>query len=272
MLFSVGANHAHGLRRTNEDKRRAVTTLLLDAQWTQWSDREISRRCGVDHKTVGAVRAQLQTTGEIPQSDQRTGADGRVTNTANIGNKTSASATVGIRQSDQRNASAAPVFTVGDLVLTPEGRVLQVGGVDDGVVARALDNQKLGFKPNELTRSTSRTIRRSQLTPAQRYGEAICRAGTGCMECGRHRADGCGCAEHVAQSPFGLATVRTPGGNHGHRHQRTESHRCRRFAPAPRGYTDQNRPCACERGNRRVRAVAPSASAEAGHGAALLKH
>lgn len=85
VLFSVGANHAHGLRRTNDDKRRAVTTLLLDEQWAQWSDREIARRCGVDHKTVGAVRAQLQATGEIPQSDQRAGADGRTTNTANIG-------------------------------------------------------------------------------------------------------------------------------------------------------------------------------------------
>ena len=39
ILFSVGANASHGLRRTNEDKRRAVMTLLEDAEWSQWSAR-----------------------------------------------------------------------------------------------------------------------------------------------------------------------------------------------------------------------------------------
>jgi hypothetical protein len=30
--YSVGANSVHGLRRTNEDKRREVQTLLADAE------------------------------------------------------------------------------------------------------------------------------------------------------------------------------------------------------------------------------------------------
>lgn len=38
VLFSVGANAAHGLRRTNADKRRAVETLLRDAEWARWSN------------------------------------------------------------------------------------------------------------------------------------------------------------------------------------------------------------------------------------------
>lgn len=29
----------HEMRRTNEDKRRAVRVLLEDAEWSQWSDR-----------------------------------------------------------------------------------------------------------------------------------------------------------------------------------------------------------------------------------------
>lgn len=33
VLYSVGANHGHGLRRSNEDKRKAVMTLLEDAEW-----------------------------------------------------------------------------------------------------------------------------------------------------------------------------------------------------------------------------------------------
>lgn len=83
VLYSVGANAAHGLRRTNADKRRAVETLLADSEWRQWSDREIARRAAVDFKTVGNIRREL--TVEIPQS--RKGADGRTINTANIGAK-----------------------------------------------------------------------------------------------------------------------------------------------------------------------------------------
>jgi hypothetical protein len=59
ILFSVGANASHGLRRTNEDKRRAVSTLLQDAEWSKWSDREIARRAGVHHEMVGKLRADV---------------------------------------------------------------------------------------------------------------------------------------------------------------------------------------------------------------------
>jgi len=38
ILHSVGANAKHGLRRSNQDKRKAVKTLLLDEEWCQWSD------------------------------------------------------------------------------------------------------------------------------------------------------------------------------------------------------------------------------------------
>lgn len=62
VLHSVGANAAHGLRRTNADKRRAVNRLVRDREWKKWSDREISRRCGVSHKFVGSVRAELSGT------------------------------------------------------------------------------------------------------------------------------------------------------------------------------------------------------------------
>jgi len=35
ILFGVGANATHGLRRTSADKRRAVLTLLHDPEWRQ---------------------------------------------------------------------------------------------------------------------------------------------------------------------------------------------------------------------------------------------
>jgi hypothetical protein len=56
ILYSVSANAAHGIRRTNDDKRAAVKMLLDDEEWAQWSDREIGRRCGVDGKFVGRLR------------------------------------------------------------------------------------------------------------------------------------------------------------------------------------------------------------------------
>lgn len=59
ILFAVGDNATHGKQRTNEDKRRAVMTLLEDAEWAAWTDSEIARRCRVDHKTVAKHRASL---------------------------------------------------------------------------------------------------------------------------------------------------------------------------------------------------------------------
>jgi len=59
VLFSVGANANHGLRRSNDDKRQAVLTLLQDDEWGQWSDREVARRCSVSPDTVGRTRASL---------------------------------------------------------------------------------------------------------------------------------------------------------------------------------------------------------------------
>ena len=59
VLFSVGANAVHGLRRTNDDKRKAVVTLLQDIEWGDWSDSEIARKCLVSHVFVGRVRKTL---------------------------------------------------------------------------------------------------------------------------------------------------------------------------------------------------------------------
>ena len=87
VLYSVGANSTHGLRRTNADKRKAVLMLLTDNEWTQWSSREIARKCGVNDKFVGTLRKEM--TADRPQSNIRKGADGRSINTKNIGTKKS---------------------------------------------------------------------------------------------------------------------------------------------------------------------------------------
>ena len=59
ILFAIGANAKHGLRRTNADKRQAVRTLLEDDEWAQWSNRAIAKRAGVTHTFVNNRRAEM---------------------------------------------------------------------------------------------------------------------------------------------------------------------------------------------------------------------
>jgi hypothetical protein len=63
LLYSLGANAAHGLRRSNEDKRKAVARVLADPEWATWSDREIGRVCHVGHPLVASVRKAMHLTG-----------------------------------------------------------------------------------------------------------------------------------------------------------------------------------------------------------------
>ena len=58
-LYSFQANFDHGLPRTAADKRKAVTTMLEDSEWKNWSDREIARQCKVSAPLVGSLRKSL---------------------------------------------------------------------------------------------------------------------------------------------------------------------------------------------------------------------
>lgn len=129
VLASVGANARHGLRRTNEDKRRAVQTLLKDDEWAQWSDREIARRAGVSAPFVATVRAQLagSATVNVYSQPERRGADGRVINTAPIGKP---AANTRLTLPDIRTIG------VGDTIMTISGTIGTVRRIfDDHVLA-----------------------------------------------------------------------------------------------------------------------------------------
>lgn len=58
ILHSVGANETHGLRRTRDDKRRAVLTLLNDAEWAAKPERWIATTANVSHTYVQKIRAE----------------------------------------------------------------------------------------------------------------------------------------------------------------------------------------------------------------------
>ncbi len=71
---SCAVNAAHGLRRTNVDKNRAVETMfrVMDEREENWSDREIARRCGLHERSsiVPSVRAHLEgPSGALRQID-----------------------------------------------------------------------------------------------------------------------------------------------------------------------------------------------------------
>jgi hypothetical protein len=57
LLFSLGANAEHGLRRTHADKRRAVIKMLNHPEWCMWSDAVIARYARVSPSTVSRYRA-----------------------------------------------------------------------------------------------------------------------------------------------------------------------------------------------------------------------
>lgn len=70
ILFSLSANHTHGLRMTNADKRRSVSRLLDDQEWSQWSNREIARRCGVSDPFVMQMRSERVLTVSTPKAGE----------------------------------------------------------------------------------------------------------------------------------------------------------------------------------------------------------
>ncbi|WOS64259.1 hypothetical protein [Sinorhizobium fredii] len=122
MLFAVGANANHGLRRTSADKRRSVLAMLRDPEWSKWSDREIGKRCLVDHKTVATVRSEL--TGEIPTERTYTTRHGSV-------------ATMKVRQAEPATTGRSVVeqmlstVTTEALIAECRRRGLEVSGHED---------------------------------------------------------------------------------------------------------------------------------------------
>jgi uncharacterized ParB-like nuclease family protein len=69
---SYAANKAHGLKRSNEDKKRQVLAALRHAKAPTFSNREIARHIGVDEGTIRYYRTQMEASAEIPQITERT--------------------------------------------------------------------------------------------------------------------------------------------------------------------------------------------------------
>lgn len=118
ILFSVGANASHGLRRSNEDKRNAVKKLLDDPEWQIWSDRQIAEKCAVSHTFVAIMRKELSGNGcQIPEERivQRNG-----TIYPQRAKKATPTTTIPIRQVKE-NQDASQILPVNNMARSSRG-------------------------------------------------------------------------------------------------------------------------------------------------------
>lgn len=78
LKYALGANDAHGFRRSNRDKRNAVEIALKDPEWSQWSATDVAALCRVSDNFVRKVREELTLSGELdPQDTVKITRDGK---------------------------------------------------------------------------------------------------------------------------------------------------------------------------------------------------
>ena len=154
ILFSVGVNATHGLRRTNKDKRNVVFKLLRDDEWVEMSDGQIANYCAVSQPFVGKLREELTQNGyEFPS--KRKCADGCDRETSKIGkNKEPAN---GKKTSEDlvTDDSFSEKSTDGDKSSAPENREpkVRISELITDIISQLTELQKL--KPDDENRSES---------------------------------------------------------------------------------------------------------------------
>jgi hypothetical protein len=172
--YGFTANVAHGLRRTNADKRHAVEMALSDPEWENWSDHAVAELCGVDHKTVAKVRSERVTTGELPQlTDAQEPTDSGVSETPQPETRVGRDGKKRPAKQPKTPPKSEPVTEEAGGTDAPPAEVPQrksgqerVGTKDRkdaakalGVLIRALDKIGVGLDMAEHTRAIDKAIR-----------------------------------------------------------------------------------------------------------------
>jgi hypothetical protein len=116
LLHAAGANAAHGARRTNADKRRAVGALLADPEWLGKGDAWIAERCAVSDRFV----AKLRPSNPNGSGLKREGRDGKLRRVPKRKGKLSR------EQRTEREASKAIARTLAALTRKHAGKRLPV--------------------------------------------------------------------------------------------------------------------------------------------------
>lgn len=88
---SYGANKAHGLRRTNDDKAQAVKAALGHPNAARLSNYQIAAHCGVAESTVRNYRAELDASSQFAkmrrEREVTRGGQTYIQDTTNIGRR-----------------------------------------------------------------------------------------------------------------------------------------------------------------------------------------
>lgn len=72
LLYALGANTVHGLRRSNADKINVVKLALKDPEISQLTQQEIADICRVERKTVNRV-GRRETLDDVPKVQNQEG-------------------------------------------------------------------------------------------------------------------------------------------------------------------------------------------------------
>ncbi|MGP1665969.1 MAG: hypothetical protein ACTS5I_08690 [Rhodanobacter sp.] len=75
LQYALQANCAHGLQRSNADKRKCIKEALK--QWPAYSNANLSKVCDVDDHTVAEVRKEMEAEKVIAPTPKRTSSSGR---------------------------------------------------------------------------------------------------------------------------------------------------------------------------------------------------
>ena len=92
ILFSFSANDPtkRGLSPTAEDLRHMIRNMLLDEEWSKWTNAEIARHVGVSKMTVGRVKASMEEPAKKVTEKKYINKNGeeKTIKTENLGKKT----------------------------------------------------------------------------------------------------------------------------------------------------------------------------------------
>jgi transposase len=168
---SYAANSRHGLKRTNDDKRRQVLAALRHANAASLSNVQIAKHVGVDEGTVRNYRAQMEVTSEIPKSQTRTGADGRTINTANIGtNQPAAQTYLEVWKLEQQANQLAKEWDM-DPAMMREGARQQLGSYWGELTRRV--NQVGQYRNSDLKQAINNVASQIEAKPKPPVGKPM---------------------------------------------------------------------------------------------------
>jgi ParB-like chromosome segregation protein Spo0J len=140
---ALQSNKTHGLRRSIEDKQRAVQMALEHPRGKDMADRAIADLVGVSPTMVAKYRPKTESTVQVGQSKKRVGRDGRTIDTAKIGKKHKAkSVAKSVAKKTSEPPASAPVDD--ERADTGYGHFAEEGGGQQLVVQSKGDAKNAG--------------------------------------------------------------------------------------------------------------------------------